>query len=372
MQLFKLQPIYFDKALWSDSTAYTVTSTVEASPAIIDDHYRTKWKPFTSYSITASVRRGQYVYYSTKGGNYDDPFYNYIGIDLTTNPHYSDEEWRLTKGRDSWIKGRCLHDFDCINYASPGATQHTGNMTIQFIPKAMGDSVDMEVFYGDDNPKYLIMSGVSAQQITVETYDLYNALIDTKVFNSDENINTQKRIIRDVNAATVASPELPAILKDTLFISYDNENTNKFVITMTSGNTGSNVKIKHLSIGKKYTVGHSMAQDLSIGGVDYSRVNYDDWGRMTLVPGKRAKTIKATVALTGQAALQEETAIKLLQSCRATPTIFYLKNTLIPDTFVSSLPFITGLIGRVSVDEISKVYKRLDFQIDGIPVDYNP
>ena len=64
---------------------------------------------------------------------------------------------------------------------------------------------------------------------------------------------------------------------------------------------------------------------------------------------------------------------RFLQSCRATPTLFWMTNKLPPvNQFLCSFSSIFGLVKNVSIDEISTKHKKVSIQIDGIPTDYNP
>ena len=376
MYLFKVQPIYFDQSKWSTEDAYKVLSTADDSDpeSWRWDGDKPHWIPFKAYNINDAVRRGQYIYYSVTNYNTDDPYYNYIGIDLTVNENYTSATWRAGKGKDTWIRGRCLHDYDCINYVSPGATQRK-EIELQIIPKAMYNTKDVTLFY-NYGTFYLVLYGVVASTVEVTMYNSSDTIISHETVTSTEYITDTalyRRIIHDVPAGTGSSPELPVFLYDTLFFTMPEDAYRIRIKLSGNANTGSFVKLKHIFSVQSLPIGRTDGGTLSIGGLDYSRINYDDWGKMSLIQGKRAKTIRATIHLIRQAATHEERVIRLLQSCRATPTLFWVANTHPPvSQFLCSLTSVFGLIKNVSVDEISTTHREVSIQIDGIPVDYNP
>lgn len=373
MYLFKLQPMYFDQRLWVLSDAFNIISAPVSTvtPEYLWDGDKVAWTPFTAFAVNAAVKRGQHIYYSVKEENTDDPYYNYVGLDLTVFAAYNSAAWRIGKGQESWIKGRGLHDYDCINHISPAATQREGTLELQIKPRAMGDPVAVNAFYASSTEQYLILSGVSADELVVRFYTTGGSLLKTYTVSTAENPKTQKRIMYDVAAATMLYPSLPDRLRDTILFSLP-AGWEKIEVKLTNTEMTVPVKLKNIFIGSPYKIGHTQGTELSLGGIDYSRVNYDDWGKMSLIRGKNAKNIKASVHLIGTLAEQEEKVLRLLQSCRATPTIFWAVNKLVTSSYVSSLALIAGLIKSATIDENSYKRKVLDMQIDGMPVDYNP
>ena len=121
-----MQPMYFEEHKWGDPDAYKVLTApnIGITPYFLWDGDKNWWDVTITYTATSMVKRGQYVYYSTKDGNTDDPFYHWVGC--------------TPKGNDSWIRGRGLHDYDCINYTNPGCTQRWSYTEFQFIPKKIG------------------------------------------------------------------------------------------------------------------------------------------------------------------------------------------------------------------------------------------
>lgn len=354
MYLFRLQPMVFDSYKWQAADAYSVLTPTESSK-FYDDTNKTPWQPFTSgYYKNTCVRRGQYLYYSARGKNTDDPYYNWIGS--------------LPQGNDTWIKGRCLHDYDCINTLSPGATQRVTTLSIRVYPRKMALASDISQFYGEEAETYLILSGLRSDTVTVAYYDASDVLISTTSVVSGETPSTRKRIIRDRDS--FAEPYLPAILKDTIF-SVLPETARRIDIDITPG-SGIISKIQQIAFGKAYKIGHTEGKELNLGAVDYTRINYDDWGKMSLIKGKAAKTLSVSLPVIGHLAKYEEKILRLLQATRATPVIFHGVNNIVTNTFVSSLAFICGILKSASVSEVHTNKRTLDIQVDGIPTDYNP
>lgn len=354
MYLFRLQPMVFDSYKWQAADAYAVLTALETDK-FYDDSNKILWQPFSSHNMNACVKRGQHLYYSTKHFNTDDPYYNWIGAS--------------PQGNDTWIKGRCLHDYDCINTLSPGATQKVNTLSIRVYPRKMALASDISQFYGEEAETYLILSGLRGDTVTIAYYDASDVLISTTSVVSGETPSIRKRIIRDMDS--LADPYLPEFLRNTVF-SLLPETVRRIDIDITPGASGIISKIQQIAFGKAYKIGHTEGKELNLGAVDYTRINYDDWGKMSLIKGKAAKTLAVSLPVIGYLAKYEEKILRLLQATRATPVIFHGVNTIVTNTFVSSLAFICGILKSASVSEVHTNKRTLDIQVDGIPTDYNP
>ena len=384
-------PIYFDSHLWESSDAFFLTPQEGGSGTFIDDGNKNWWEPFTKYGVNSVAKRGQYVFYSLKDGNEDDPFFNYVGFDPTTADSYGNPVWDFNVGKNSWIKGRCLHDFDCINTISPGYTQRDSNFSITISPKKMGRSDDIvNKALSTGAVPYLVLHGVKAGKIVVTNYNEENAVVGTPI----EVTQTEKtpwlpassgsrRICYYAKSSVI--PDVPYVLKDTVYIplnfTFLGDVVHHTVISFEkkdgNGNTYAIIGLRSCFICAPFRIGITQAEGFSVGAIDYSRISYDDWGRMSLVRGKQAKTMKVDVFLGGhnlnkQFKQKKEFALKLIEACRATPAGFIAANSVHSSTFSSSLPYIHGLVKSASLTETGTNNAVLSLQIEGMPTDYNP
>lgn len=384
MFLFRPLPTSFDSYNWDVSTAFTITPATETGK-FYDDTNKEEWKPFTAYDTTAEVRRGQYIYYSAKEDNTDDPFFNYIGFDPTTSALYGNPGWDFNVGKNSWIRGRCLHDFDCINYVSPGFTQRKDPFTITLYPKQMGKNSEiLKALDSTQMMPFLILHGVQGN-ITLTFYDdsgnTVGEPLDLVHPEQGCMITTypgERRICTDI--FSTVHPEIPSLLKDTLYIPLpylSTGTTDKITIDFKNKDINNvlmftQIGVKTIIIAQGFRLGYTVGTELSVGAVDYSRLSFDDWGKMSLIRGKQAKTLKATVVLHREFVEKKEFILRLLEASRATPTIFHAENTLEENTFLSSLCYLHGIIKSVTLEESGYKNNKLSLQIDGMPVDYNP
>lgn len=395
MFLFYPAPICFDSYTWSSPTACTITpETEEDDDNYYDDTNKDYWRPFTKYGEKAVVKRGQYVYYSTKKNNEDDPFFNYLGFDPTTASASGDPSWDFNVGKNSWIRGRCLHDYDCINYASPGYTQRNTDFTVKIFPYQMGRPRDfLDVARSANMPSYWILSGVRAGSVTVQNYDVNgNPVGEARTFVQKEKTpwlyatDGSRRICKNVGTPII--PELPYVLNDLLIVprrvNFNADPVNQIGTSFTFHPTDYNgdnydiIGVQSILLGYVTNLGMVHSDAFSVGAIDYSRVNYDDWGKMTLMRGKRAKTMKVTLTLGGhnfyaQALTRKEYILRIIEACRATPAGFLARNdSYVTEKFISSLFYIQGLVKSVTLEEPNSQIAKLTLQIEGMPTDYNP
>lgn len=354
MYLFKLQPFNLDQHNWQAPDAFVVTSPNETGK-FYDDSDKESWQPFAAYGVSSTVKRGQYVYYSAKDNNVDDPFNNWVG--------------RLPEGKNTWIRGRCLHDYDCINMISPGATQRSGILSIILYPKKMIQEIEVSQFYNDSLENYLILTGLRGASVNLSFYDSATVLLQEKTITSAENLAVNTRIVKD--KSSFSEPELAAFLLDTTIVLIPLY-TSKIMINIAPSAIGSISKVSGIFIGHAYKIAKTDSSGISLGAVDYSRITYNPWGKIGVEPGKKAKSMQVSLPVTHDLAQREEKILRLLQSCRATPTIFHSVNSIVLDTFISSLTMIYGLVKSSAINEDHYNRRTLDIEIDGIPVDYNP
>ena len=221
MYIFKPQPLYFDAHLWQVDDAYTISETADTDYRV--DGNKEWWKPFTKYGISSCVKRGQHLYYSVKDNNDTDPYFNYIGIDLTTAENYNNPAWRLAKGQETWIKGRGLHDYDAINYMSPGATHGFYEREIFIKPKKIAEASDIKLFYKSVPLPYIVLQGIIAHKVTITFYSGEVITRQFEIFMGEGYSN--KRIMKDKEAGAGIHPELPVTLNDTIICPYLSHST---------------------------------------------------------------------------------------------------------------------------------------------------
>lgn len=376
-----------------DIKAFSLNTPEEGSNSKAMDTDKTEWFPFRSFSQGYLYRRSPYIYTPAILQASSDPSVNYLGAG----------------GDDTWLKARLMHDFECINRTSTGyTTREDSSMVITAYPSRMLTESDARAYlsglethlksYWTDQGG-IILQGIFAKSVTVECFTFDGTLLHTETHDlrylSGESL-VDNTMLTWQNLDSPYDGEYPSRIPVNQMIMpfrFDGrDNVYKIVITLNNPQGSlATTSLRGCYFFYKYKcLGQTSQKNIQLGAIDYSRLTYDDYGRITIIKGKSAKTISAEVNLTNidsyasdtllsPRAYDDEKVLRSLQGSRATPTFFVfendfgaslnnLANNVSPLMYETSS--ILGIIKNMSINDSGVKTRTLNISVDGIPAEY--